>query len=411
MSDGLEPSASVPFGRLSSRLSRLGVVPLSLRSVLRFYARTGDLDLTALRLRGLVEETVDGFLDDAFTAVEVRLQDELDYESVAFDYETKLTMPVELTLGHLYRRAFADAPSDVNPVTGEVASPISAYLPVETDAEADRQRAERLRQQASDELEFVAYAEDVARLCTEALLDGDMRDAINDDEYEDFRLDVDLTDAERRRVAEIAQECLRERVEEGFADFPDEVRDAYESAVDASEAHQDDDRHFRDLMVRAEDGDQAAVEQIRDEYKFAPFESEPAVLTEDERAWPYCKTQYERVGVIYDGMIEMFRAAGIDIDESFKHAVVLAIIGAQIWLDDVDDLDADLAEQQLTPVTAEYLVHDSDAEAYRAIVDVTTTYLDRAVEYAVESDSVLTGIATEYIYLSGTPEDLAGSDA
>ncbi|MDG5777795.1 hypothetical protein VB773_05970 [Haloarculaceae archaeon H-GB2-1] len=407
MSHGLE-SSSAPFGTVTGFLSRTSVVPLSVRSVFRFYTRSGELDLTALRIRGWVEDTLDAFLEDAYAAIEARVEQELDYESVTFSYETKLTMPVELTLGHLYRRAMADVHGDVNPVTGEVSTPISAYFPVETD---DAAREERLRERASEQLEFVAHAERVARLCTEALLDGDMRDAINDDEYEDFQLDVDVTDAERRRVAEIAQECLRTRVEEQFSAFPAAVRERYTTAVDDSEAHQDDDQHFRELMVRATEGDDDATEQIRDEYKFAPFESNPDVLTAQERDWPYCKTQYERVGVIYDGMIEMFRAAGIDIDESFKHAIVLAIIGAQIWLDDVDDLEADLAEQQLTPVTAEYLICDTDDEAYQNVVDIATQYLDQAIRYAVDSDSILTGIATEYIYLSGTPENLDGYDA
>jgi hypothetical protein len=80
-----------------------------------------------------------------------------------------------------------------------------------------------------------------------------------------------------------------------------------------------------------------------------------------------------------------------------------------VWLDDVDDFEADMAEGQLTPVTAEYLVWEDDREAYEAVVDVTTDYLGAAVEHATASDSPLTGIATEYIYLSGDPGVLPGA--
>jgi hypothetical protein len=163
-------------------------------------------------------------------------------------------------------------------------------------------------------------------------------------------------------------------------------------------------------MRQARNGSEEAVEKIKTEYKYAQFDSTPEVLPEKERNWPYCRTQYERVGVIYDGMIEMFRAAGIDIEPEFKHAVVLAIIGAQIWLDDIDDFSADMEEGQLTPVTAEYLIQDSDSEAYENIVEISQQYLDRAVEESVRSNSHLTGIATEYIYLSGDPSVLPGSE-
>ncbi|QLH79653.1 hypothetical protein HZS55_21185 [Halosimplex rubrum] len=414
---GSSPSlGSTPLGSAARWASERDRLPLSFRAVARFYARTGELDLTALRIKSWVDDTLEGFLDDAYGAIEAELEAELGYEDVEFRYETKLTLPVELTLGYLYRRALDDC-DGYNPVTDEPTRSAGGPVP-SLGGGTDPTRRERLRREASEQVEFVGRVERVARLCTEALLDGDMRDAINDAEYEDFETDPALDDAERERAARIAQSRLRERVDAQMEGVPDAVREAYESAVAESNTHQADDEHFRELMARAlgegdadgNDGDpEAAVERIEAEYKFADFEGEAGSLTAEEQGWPYCKTQYERVGVIYEGMIEMFRAADIAVEPAFEHAVVLAIIGAQVWLDDVDDFAADRAETQLTPVTAEYIVADDDAEAYDRVVDISATYLDRAIEYAVDSDSILTGIAAEYIYLSGDPGVLPGS--
>ncbi|ELZ27564.1 hypothetical protein C475_06580 [Halosimplex carlsbadense 2-9-1] len=407
-------SPAAPLGSAARWASERDQLPLSLRAVARFYARTGELDLTALRIKSWVDDTLDSFLDDAYGAIEAELESELGYDDIDFRYETKLTLPVELTLGYLYRRALDDC-DGYNPVTDEPTR--SRGRPVRSLVDGtDPARRERLRREASEQVAFVGRVERVARLCTEALLDGDMRDAINDAEYEDFETDPPLDGEERERAARIAQSRLRERVDAQMAGFPDAVREAYESAVAESNTHQDDDEHFRELMARAlGEGDESgatpedAVERIEAEYKYAEFEGTAGSLTAEEQAWPYCKTQYERVGVIYEGMIEMFRAADIAIEPSFEHAVVLAIIGAQVWLDDVDDFAADRAETQLTPVTAEYIVADDDPEAYDRVVEVSARYLDRAIEYAVDSDSILTGIAAEYIYLSGDPGVLPGS--
>jgi hypothetical protein len=411
-------ASSAPLGTAARWLSERERVPLSVRSVARFYARTGELDLTALRIKSWVDDTLEEFLADAYGAIETELEAELGYEDVDFRYETKLTLPVELTLGYLYRRAL-DESDGYNPVTDEPTRSRGEAVRSLVDG-TDPARRERLRREAADQIEFVGRVERVARLCTEALLDGDMRDAINDAEFEDFETEPPLSDAERERAARVAQSTLRDRVDAQMARFPDAVREAYESAVAESNTHQDDDEHFRALMARAlgedggdEEGSVAAtpaeaVERIESEYTYADFEGDAGSLTAEEQGWPYCKTQYERVGVIYEGMIEMFRAAGIPIEPSFEHAVVLAIIGAQVWLDDVDDFAADRAETQLTPVTAEYIVADDDSEAYDRVVEVSARYLDRAIEYAVDSDSILTGIAAEYIYLSGDPGVLPG---
>jgi len=79
-----------------------------------------------------------------------------------------------------------------------------------------------------------------------------------------------------------------------------------------------------------------------------------------------------------------------------------------VWLDDVDDYAADMREGQLTPVTSEYLLADSDDEAYRSTVEITERYLGLAADHAAVADSPLTGIATEYIHRSGRPDVLPG---
>ena len=338
-------------------------LPTSLRAVLGYYADSGVFDYRSLKLQRRVDDVTDSIVRDAFGAVEEAIAAEFDRDFVDFSYDTKLVLPAELTLGYLYRR-LDDTDHD--------------------DAEA------------------------VTRLVIEALVDGDMRDAINDDEFEDFEVDFPTDDEDIRRVAEVAQETLQTRVTEQFADYPDAVREAYDWAVDISERHQDEDDHFRELMAGTQDSPDSdfapgqACERIREEYKFADFDDPPTIF-DDELDLPYFKTQYDRVGVIYSGMVEMYREAGLSVEEAFEKSIVLAIVGAQIWLDDIDDFRADMREGQLTPVTAEYLLADTDGEAATHVVDISEQYLDLAKDHATAVDSTLTGIATEYIYRSGDP--------
>jgi hypothetical protein len=344
----------------ADRLAGSERLPTAVRAVLGYYADTGVFDYDSLSLQRRVDDVTEAMIADAFGAVEEAIAAECGYDFVSFDYDTKLVLPAELTLGYLYRRL--------------------------DDAEHDR-------------------AEALTRLAIEALIDGDMRDAINDAEYEDFEVDVD---ADIERVARVAQGTLQARVEDRFAEYPGAVRDAYDWAVDVSEAHQDEDDHFRDLLAAAHEGTdtETARERIREEYKYADFADPPAVFDAAELDLPYVKTQYDRVGVIYDGMVEMYREAGLPVETAFKKSIVLAIIGAQVWLDDVDDYQADRRDGQLTPVTAEYVLASDQRAAADAVVDISERYLDLAREHATAVDSTLTGIATEYIYRSGTPEVL-----
>ena len=346
----------------ADKLAAREFLPTSARAVLGYYADTGVFDYRSLRLQRRVEDATGEMVADAFAAVESAIADAFDREFVEFSYDTKLVLPAELTLGYCYRHGTDDG-----------------------------------------------RAEEVTRLVIEALVDGDMRDAINDDEFEDFEVDFAVEAADRRRIAEIAQETLQGRVESLFAEYPDSVRAAYDWAVDISEAHQDEDEHFRELMAAAQTADsESARTGIREEYKLADFADPPDVFDAGELDLPYLKTQYDRVGVIYDGMIEMYREAGLDVEDAFKKSIVLAIIGAQVWLDDVDDYEADMREGQLTPVTAEYLLTDDQAAAADAVVDISQRYLDLAKDHASVVDSTLTGIAAEYIYRSGNPEVLPG---
>jgi hypothetical protein len=387
-------------------------LPTALRSVLGYYADTGVFDYGSLSLKSEIDDRTERMLEDVYDRIEDALAEEFG-RPVDFSYDTKLILPARLTLGYVYRAARKQA--DTDPVGDDIATGVP---PVE-DAALDGELSPR---------EQVVRAEQMTRLSIEALVDGDMRDAINDAEFEDFEVDFDAGEgdqsepsrrngeqgepwsgsADRRRVAEVAQATLQSHLDGLLEDLPESVGEAYQWAVDYSEAHQDRDDYFRELMEDAEAGDGDALEAIREAYKYADYDEPPATLSADEQALPYSKTQYARVGVIYDGMLDLYRLAGLDIDDDFAKAIVLAIIGAQVWLDDVDDYADDRAEGQLTPVTAEYLLRPDDRAAYHHVVDITEQYLDLAKEYATAADSPLTGVAVEYIYRSGEPDVLPG---
>jgi hypothetical protein len=331
--------------------------PDSVRAVAGYYGNTGVFDYRSLLLKQRVDDVVEGMLDRLFAEVERAVATELGYDDVSFSYDTKLVLPAKLTLGHLYRRL---------------------------------EPADHLR------------AENMTRLSVEALIDGDMRDALNDDEFEDFDIGVAVDEAERRRVAEIAQGLLQGRVENQLAAYSGSVRETYEWAVSVSNAHQTQDESFRELMTAVQRGD-APASRLAAEYRNVPFDDPPGLFTGADRSLPYLKTQYDRVGVLYDAMLGMYREAGLPIEEPFRRAIVLAIVGAQIWLDDIDDFEEDIRAGQLTPVTAEYLLAD-DGDPREAVVEVGRGYLDRARTAATAVDSALTGIAVEYILRSGRPE-------
>ena len=391
-----------PPRAVAGRLAAVDRLPTAQRAILGYYAETGRLDYRALRIKSAVDDTLETILDSVYGDVESAIVADLGVDDATFHYETKLTLPAELTLGYLYRRALARATGGYDPITDE-AGRLSALGRGVPSAPANREARE-----------YVEMAEEATALIVQALLDGDMRDAINDEEFEDFEVTVSGdADPDRRRVAECAQSYLQSVVEDAFDRAPDAVRAAYDEAVDISEAHQDQDDHFRDLLARALDGaagddDAAARAAIEDEYKFASVPDD-APFDGRERDLPYLKTQYDRVGVIYKGMLDAYRGVGFDIPEAFGTSIVLAIIGAQIWLDDVDDYRDDVADGQLTPVTAEYVLADSDETAYENVVSTTMEYFDLAREHAEEADSPLNGIAIEYILRSGDPERLPGS--
>jgi hypothetical protein len=331
--------------------------PDSVRAVAGYYGNTGVFDYRSLLLKQRVDDVVEGMLNRLFAEVERAVATELGYDDVSFSYDTKLVLPAKLTLGHLYRRL---------------------------------EPADHLR------------AENMTRLSVEALIDGDMRDALNDDEFEDFDIGVAVDEAERRRVAEIAQGLLQGRVENQLAAYSGSVRETYEWAVSVSNAHQTQDESFRELMTAVQRGD-APASRLAAQYRNVPFDDPPGLFTGADRSLPYLKTQYDRVGVLYDAMLGMYREAGLPIEEPFRRAIVLAIVGAQIWLDDIDDFEEDIRAGQLTPVTAEYLLADG-GDPREAVVEVGRGYLDRARTAATAVDSALTGIAVEYILRSGRPE-------
>lgn len=380
--------------RRSARwLSERRFLPTSLRAALDHFAATGRLAIGSIQAHRAAEKRIENIIDEAFADVERQIATAFDrpVDSVAFGYETKLTMPVELTLAYVYEQA-SEASDGSNGLSSLSKGSFDRSTPNEQTTSGDEWNS------------TISLAESVTELVVVALLDGDIRDAINDGEFEDFAVGFPLeSGAEREQIAKIAQSTLNEQVESRFEAFDDSVRNAYEHAVDVSESHQERDPHFRELLERAMENDNTALEDIRAEYKYAEFAAEPDFFTDISETLPYIKTQYGRVGVIYDGMIDMYRAAGVNIEAAFERSIVLSIIGAQIWLDDIDDYERDLEEGQLTPVTAEYLLQNSDTEAYSRIVAISERYFSLAAEYALAADSDLVSIGTRYIYLSGEP--------
>jgi hypothetical protein len=413
-------SGSGVLARVARRVADVGRVPTAQRAVLGYYAETGTFDARALGLKSEVDSVMDDILNELYGGCERALAEEfgVDEGEVSFTYETKLTLPAELTLGYLFRRARQRSTPSYDPVADTVDEGLVGPLPGITgrpDGTARRQHANR---EASA---LVADAREMTAFVVAALLDGDMRDAINDEEFEDFLVTVegDAPETDPKTVAEVVQSCLQSRVDAGFASYPDGVRAAYDHAVDVSETHQEQDERFRDLMAtaarsgndeRGTDASEEARAAIETEYKHRPMADDDHPFTRDELDLPYLTTQYDRVGVIYHGMLEMYRAAGFEIESAFERSIVFAIIGAQVWLDDVDDYHDDRTEGQLTPVTAEYLLAASDRDAFETIVSVSNAYFDHARAYADAADSTLTGIAVEYILYSGDVSHLPGRE-
>ena len=396
-----------PLRAAAGWLADRSAFPTSVRAVFGYYGHSGAFDLESLRLKSTVDDRTEAMVEDVFTMIESALAEEFGVESVTFEYDTKLILPAQLTLGHLYRearlRANNDDPVAYSTWAGRVANR------VESDDYRDPDDPTAWEGSPKNPQALVDRAEFLTRVVIEALLDGDMRDAVNDEEYDDFEVSIHIEPDEYETVARVAQQTLEANLTETLAALPAEVEEIYDWAVDVSEAHQDRDPRFRELYERAREGEEDAVGAIRAEYREAAFDVETDVFTEAELELPYLKTQYARVGVIYDAMIEMYRHTGLPVDQAFKRSIVLAIIGAQIWLDDVDDYGVDLEDGQLTPVTAEYVLADTDREAARRVREITERYLDLARENATDSESPLTGIATEYIYHSGDPHVLPGA--
>ncbi|WP_158057349.1 hypothetical protein [Halorussus halophilus] len=349
-------------------------IPATARALYTTLAESRDPRvLSMVLLRQEVESEIASITERLFLSVERDLQQaredgELnpvpgaENEQARFDYDTRLVLPAMLTLARIHV------------VAGDV--PVSRAV-------GDVNR------------DLVAQGRETTRNIVRALLDGDMRDAINDEEYEDFQTNLQP----RPQVAELAQESLQDDVESWFdhEDTPETVRTYYEHAVELSERHQEEDQTFRELLdnYREASADERtdAAEDIREQYKFADAESGEALFG-DEFEIPYFATQYARVGILYEDMLNMYEAdLGLDLGDGFKRAIVLMVIGAQIGLDDTDDYPEDKGTQ-LTPVTAELNIADSRAEGVETLRRIVEAYLDRA---AAAVDDHLTRIAIEYI--------------
>ena len=352
-------------------------IPATARALAAHIAKTHDPRvLSVVLLRREVEAEIDSITERLFLGIERDLQRARERgdvepapgatdEQARFDYDTRLVLPALLTLGR------------IRVLAGDV--------PLSRQGDVDR--------------ELVVRGRETTREVVRALLDGDMRDAINDDEYEDFETNL----RPRSKVAELAQQSLQSSVESWFDDeeTPEAVRTSYERAVELSERHQEEDRTYRELLDRyrnaAADGDaaerDAAAETIREQYKFATLEGGDDLFG-GELNLPYFATQYARVGVLYEGMLDMYEAdLGLDLGDGFKRAIVLMVVGAQIGLDDTDDYPEDRGTQ-LTPVTAELNITDDRATGVENLRRIVEAYLERA---DAEVDDQLTRIAVEYI--------------
>lgn len=358
-----------------ARLAPKRLLSPEVRALLSYSASNSTVStLPMIQLRRETEAEMDRIKSDMFSEVERALADavergDLEHASSGVDeprfrYDTRLLMPALLTLARLHIRA------------GDV--PLHRRVPGRT---PDR--------------DLVRRSCRTTGFITRALLDGDLRDALNDEEYEDISTNLEPP----RRVAEIAQDRLETTVEEWLDDpgTPAGVGRQYSHAVTVSESHQQVDDEFGDLLRRyhsvSDEQQETVTAEIRDRYKFAS-PSEPPDLFDEEMELPYFVTQYERVGILYRDMLGMYESdLHLEIDDGFKRAVVLMVVAAQIGMDDTDDYEEDRGSQ-LTPVTAELVLGPNAGDSVAELRRIVDHYLDGADEYAPDH---LTGVAVEFI--------------
>lgn len=394
---------------IANYISEQKTFPTALRAILSHYSETGSLSIASLRIQSTTDQFITETTESLYNSVEDEISARIDNapDNVSFEYKTKLTLPAELTLGQVYYRAKQNTATEFDPIRRRVRTPILEYFRFPFDKKYETKRKNQLLREYSDILDIIGRAEEMTELVIASLIDGDMRDAINDSEYQDFQVDFPVDTSETWcAIAETAQKTVHNIVESRFAEFDQDTREAYEEAVKTSERHQERDQYFRDLAKRAKNNEDVAIKQIESEFKYPNTDPLPEIFDQSDLKLPYLLTQYRRVGVIYRGMMKMYRAVGIEIDQAFEKSIILSIIGAQIWLDDVDDYDADFKENQLTPVTAEYILHDDNVDAFRTVEKISKQYLDAAERHARLSNSPLAGIGSKYIYYSGNPSVL-----
>lgn len=348
--------------------------------------------LNAIKLQQHISNQKDENLEELFESVESELSSETS-ESVDFFYDTKLTFPAELALGKLYGEARSELPEKYSLTKCGVETGIKGMLNPIGENDSRNIRTENEHQNVLDN---VSRAEEFTDLVIGLLVEGDMRDAIQDDEYCDFETDAQIEGA---HLAETAQETLFKELQPQLENYPAEVKEAYEKAVNSGMSHQQEDKDFRRMFEEAQENPDEA-EDIVKPYRNGNIDASFS-LDWSGTDLPFFGSQYERVGVLYDGMFEMYDQAELETEGDFKRSVVLSTIGAQIWLDDVDDLNEDWENGQLTPVTAEILTSQTKEQAYSNIVSMKNQYLDAAREYAVKSKSDLASISIEYINRRG----------
>jgi len=282
--------------QVATTIANYDTIPPAVQAVLGYYGETATLSITSLRL----QRTADNFMTETirklYEPVESEIARQIDAapRNVSFEYDTKLTLPAELTIGHVYYRAKQQTTKNFDPVRMKARTPLMEYFRFPFDKKHETRRRNSFIQEYEAVLNTIERAEDMTELVTAALIDGDMRDALNDNEYEDFQVNFPVTDPDRRReIAECAQRTLQSLVEERFKHFDTDVREAYKEAVKISELHQERDQYFRELAANARVGEDVSNE-IENEYKYKKFDEPPVLFDQSDLELPYLLTQYRR---------------------------------------------------------------------------------------------------------------------
>jgi len=118
--------------RVAASIAERTALPTPVRAILGYYADSGQLSVGALQLQRTIDRFMTRTVEALFEPVEDAIAREVDAapDAVEFEYDTKLTLPAELTLGQVYYRARRETPDGFDPAPGRATSrrfaPVSA---------------------------------------------------------------------------------------------------------------------------------------------------------------------------------------------------------------------------------------------------------------------------------------------